>query len=229
MAIVGLEKKEATGFRQWGKRKYKTNTSHLEKDHRTTELTQVPQDTEVQDSQKSGWNNTSARKQLAMGINEVTKALEKNTLRLVLVCKSVKPPHMTSHLITLSRTRQVPACQVPRLSECVSKLLGLKCVMALGFKCCDVELDDMFADTVAAIVPKVPPLNVTWIPDTCPSEGAVKEDTGEVRGIKRKLEDESAETSEMETTELTSCALQPLQVKRIIPNPSKIRKSKKKK
>ncbi|KAM6967475.1 ribonuclease P protein subunit p38 [Aplochiton taeniatus] len=180
----------------------------------------------MQDSPKSGWNNISARKQLAIGINEVTKALERNKLRLVLVCKSVKPPHMTSHLITLGRTRQVPACQVPRLSECVSRLLGLKCVLALGFKCCDGELDDTFADTVAAIVPKVPPLNVTWIPDTCPSEEAVKEEAGEVRGIKRKLEDEATETSETETPELISCALQPLKVKRIIPNPAKIRKSK---
>uniref|UniRef100_A0A8C5AGR1 Uncharacterized protein n=1 Tax=Gadus morhua TaxID=8049 RepID=A0A8C5AGR1_GADMO len=39
--------------------------------------------------QSTGWTDMSARRQLAIGINEVTKALERNQLRLVLVCKLV--------------------------------------------------------------------------------------------------------------------------------------------
>uniref|UniRef100_A0A8D0C656 Ribonuclease P/MRP subunit p38 n=1 Tax=Salvator merianae TaxID=96440 RepID=A0A8D0C656_SALMN len=37
-----------------------------------------------------GWTDVQVRKQLAIGINEVTRALEKNELLLVLVCKSAK-------------------------------------------------------------------------------------------------------------------------------------------
>ncbi|KAJ4919204.1 hypothetical protein JOQ06_011237, partial [Pogonophryne albipinna] len=41
-----------------------------------------------------------SRRQLAIGVNEVTKARERNELILLPVCKSVKPKHMTDHLIS---------------------------------------------------------------------------------------------------------------------------------
>uniref|UniRef100_A0AAY4AI03 Uncharacterized protein n=1 Tax=Denticeps clupeoides TaxID=299321 RepID=A0AAY4AI03_9TELE len=40
------------------------------------------------DRTESGWTDEAARRQLAIGINEVTKGLERNELRLVLVCNS---------------------------------------------------------------------------------------------------------------------------------------------
>ncbi|KAJ8411671.1 hypothetical protein AAFF_G00164790 [Aldrovandia affinis] len=187
-----------------------------------------------QEGEHGGWTNVAARKQLAIGINEVTRALEKNELCLVLVCKSVKPRHMTNHLITLGETRAVPACQLPRLSETMASVLGLKCVLALGFKR-DTEL---FSQTVSAIVPKVPPSKVPWIvaqgeaqegAEDHPVSGGQTEDfenRTETRGQKRKFEEPSLGTVESETTSPTP--LQPLKVKRIIPNPSKIRKLKNK-
>lgn len=127
---------------------------------------------------------------------------------------------------------------MPRLSESVAGLLGLKCVLALGFRQGDRNEDGMFSDTVEAIVPRVPALQVAWIPSP-PSEkgatveGQVGEEEGtaegqmevekgeETRGQKRKIEDISSDI-----TECPSCVLQPLKVKKIIPNPSKIRKPK---
>lgn len=239
LSATGLEKKEVKGFRQWGKKRNKNPpTGH----DSVAEPPQIPLDTVTPERpvkpREQGWTDVAARRQLAIGINEVTKALERNQLRLMLVCKSVKPPHMTSHLIALCRTQGVAACQVPRLSESVAGLLGLKCVLALGFRQGDRNEDGTFSDTVEAIVPRVPALQVAWIPSP-PSEkgatveGQVGEEEGtaegqmevekgeETRGQKRKIEDISSDI-----TECPSCVLQPLKVKKIIPNPSKIRKPK---
>lgn len=82
--------------------------------------------------QVAGWTLVHVRRQLAIGVNEVTRALERDELLLVLVCKSAKPAIITSHLIQLSLSRMVPACQVPRLSERIAPVIGLKCVLALG-------------------------------------------------------------------------------------------------
>lgn len=188
----------------------------------TTEPTHEPQ--------QRGWTNKQLRTEIAIGINEVTKALEKNELGLVLVCDSVNPAHMTSHLISLSQTRSVPACQVPGLSASLAGTLALTSVLALGFK----RQSATFAHMIAALVPKVPPVGVAWVSaGTGVSKPEVLQVSGETdqqceddhagKGRKRKLDD----TSEVRKDSLTT--LQPLKVKKVIPNPSKIRKPKIKK
>ncbi|XP_043972999.1 ribonuclease P protein subunit p38-like [Gambusia affinis] len=187
----------------------------------------------------NGWTDTAARRQLAIGINEVTKALERNQLQLLLVCKSVRPQLMTNHLIALSATRDVPACQVPRLSKSVAEHLVLQSVLALGFRRCFSEHKEMFRDVVDAIKPRVPSLEVDWLTDEAaavPAELTAdleeeeeqmkegKEEEGGRRAEKRKLEIESEITDSA-----LSCSLRPLKVKRIVPNPDKKRKTKLKK
>lgn len=210
---IGLEKKESKVFRPWKKKKKQESVPPPESD------LQVNQDAEREDTLKNGWTDVAARRQVAIGINEVTKALERNELKLLLVCKSVKPKHMTDHLIALSATRDVPACQVPRLSQGVSEPLGLKSVLALGFRRCPSQEGDVFSDVVEAILPKVPPLDVAWLQDTTAS---VKPD--ENRGLKRRLETESEEG----TTSISSTNLQPLKVKKIVANSARKGKRKKK-
>ncbi|XP_060717210.1 ribonuclease P protein subunit p38 [Tachysurus vachellii] len=163
----------------------------------------------TQESKNQGWTDKRLRKELAIGINEVTKCLEKNELGLVLVCDSVKPAHMTSHLISLSQTRSIPACQVPSLSASLAGPLGLTSVLALGFK----RQSGAFADTIAALTPKVPLFDVSWL-STETSEPE--------RRRKRKLEDSLVVKDPVNL-------LQPLKVKKIVPNPSKTRKLKTKK
>lgn len=216
---MGLEKKEVKVFRPWRKKK----------DQQPVAVMPEPV-CQVQESPKNGWTDVAARRQLAIGINEVTKALERNELKLVLVCKSVKPKHMTNHLIALSVTRGVPACQVPRLSQSVSEPLGLKSVLALGFRRCASKDDEVFTDTVDAIKPRVPSLDVAWLQGAAatltPEDPADKEEnkmeeekSGERRGEKRKLESEAEEVTESPS----SCTLQPLKVKKIVANPAKKR------
>ncbi|XP_005387202.1 PREDICTED: ribonuclease P protein subunit p38 [Chinchilla lanigera] len=177
------------------------------------------------DQRASGWTPVHVRKQLALGVNEVTRALERNELLLVLVCKSVKPAVITSHLIQLSLSRSVPACQVPRLSERIAPVIGLKCVLALGFR----KGTSDFADEVRAIIPRVPSLNVPWLQDRIESSGENAET--------ESLEDQDKEILETSFEDLSkhkrkivegrlgsAIALQPLKIKKLIPNPNKIRK-----
>ncbi|XP_068942339.1 ribonuclease P protein subunit p38 [Petaurus breviceps papuanus] len=187
----------------------------------------VPKKEETEISQKvPGWTPVHVRKQLAIGINEVTRALEKNELLLVLVCKSVKPAMMTSHLIQLSVSRAVPACQVPRLSDSIAPVIGLKCVLALGFK----KNTEAFVDELKAIIPRVPSLHVPWLQEKAKNsledtecETLQKQDASvletsfeELTKNKRKLVECQQDTS--------AVTLQPLKIKKLIPNPNKIRK-----
>ncbi|XP_019747658.1 ribonuclease P protein subunit p38 [Hippocampus comes] len=215
---MGLEKKEVKVFRPWRKKQRGPDFSSMDTDTN-----------KVEDSSKGGWTDVAARRQLALGINEVTKGLERNQLKLVLVCKSIKPKHMTNHLIELSASRGVPACQVPRLSESMATLLGLKSVLALGFRhsCCQGDNNDKaeaFTDTVDAIIPRMPSVDVAWLQGTAPgvelqhSGDAKEEEGGQRAGQKRKLEPESEH-----------CTLQPLKVTKIVSNPAKIKRKRNRK
>ncbi|XP_061811489.1 ribonuclease P protein subunit p38 [Nerophis lumbriciformis] len=207
LTSMGLEKKEPKVFRPWKKKgRGKTPSS------RSDPVPEASQDLDTNDSPKGGWTDVVVRRQLAVGINEVTKALERNQLKLVLVCKSVKPKHMTHHLIALSATRGIPACQVPRLSESVAQQLGLKSVLALGFR------SEGFTDTVEAIIPKVPSIDVAWLQGETASVASQPERSKRA-SQKRKLDPECEESA-------SSFTLHPLTVKRIVPNPAKKRKLK---
>ncbi|XP_041039821.1 ribonuclease P protein subunit p38 [Carcharodon carcharias] len=231
------------------KRNREGNIKEIEEDQQKSEaVKEMKEDHMMNRIQefKQGWTNVELRKQLAIGINEVTRALEKNTLCLVLVCKSVKPSLMAQHLIQLSKSREVPACQVPRLSETVAPVLGLKSTLALGFK----KNSEAFGETVNAITPQIPPLNVSWIRQSKMIENAEGLETREQDSTSDMPKPELAEavfppsqkrkfcevTSSDFSLELdsdkskkTGVTLLPLKIKKVVPNPNKIRKPKKNK
>ncbi|VCW97130.1 unnamed protein product [Gulo gulo] len=178
-----------------------------------------PEDNE----QGSGWTPVCVRKQLAIGVNEVTRALERNGLLLVLVCKSAKPALITSHLIQLSLSRSVPACQVPRLSETLAPVIGLKCVLALGFR----KDTTAFIDEVQAIIPRVPSLHVPWLQGR-PEESVENLDTESLESQDKEILETSFEDLSKHKRKPAegqqAIVLQPLKIKKVIPNPNKIRK-----
>ncbi|XP_074122767.1 ribonuclease P protein subunit p38 [Sminthopsis crassicaudata] len=218
---VGLQKIENP------KKKKRPFSKRQTKEKVTIDNDEVPKKKEAEISQKvPGWTPIHIRKQLAIGINEVTRALEKNELLLVLVCKSVKPAMMTSHLIQLSVSRAVPACQVPRLSDSIAPVIGLKCVLALGFK----KNTEAFVEELKAIIPRVPRLHVPWL------QNRTKDSLEDTENETLEMQDASIlETSFEDLTKnkrkLVECqqdasavTLQPLKIKKLIPNPNKIRK-----
>lgn len=173
--------------------------------------------------QVSGWTSVHVRKQLAIGVNEVTRALERNELLLVLVCKSVKPAIITSHLIQLSLSRTVPACQVPRLSERIAPVIGLKCVLALGFKKNTTD----FVNEVKAIIPRVPTLNVPWLQDRL-EDSRENSESESLESQGKEIWDTSFEDLSKHKRKFIegqqAAVLQPLKIKKLIPNPNKKRK-----
>uniref|UniRef100_A0A8B9EBK3 Ribonuclease P/MRP subunit p38 n=1 Tax=Anser cygnoides TaxID=8845 RepID=A0A8B9EBK3_ANSCY len=153
---IGLKKVEAPRKKKRSSTKKQTERKCDAKCDASSEL---PTEEETEGNRQApGWTDISIRRQLAIGVNEVTKALEKNELLLLLVCKSAKPAMITSHLIQLSASQDTPAGQLPRLSETIAPLLGLTSVLALGFK----RQSDKFTDVIEAIIPKIPALEVPW-------------------------------------------------------------------
>jgi len=51
------------------------------------------------------------------GANEVTKAIEKGTAKLVAIAKDVNPPEITMHIPLLSKEKGVPCVEVPSREE----------------------------------------------------------------------------------------------------------------
>ncbi|XP_016122114.1 ribonuclease P protein subunit p38-like, partial [Sinocyclocheilus grahami] len=88
------------------------------------------------------------------------------------------------------KTRSVPACHVPSLSDTLAGLLGLR------------RGSEVLEDVV-------------------PTDSTEEKQSDTVKGQKRKLEEMSDEASDA-----SPLILQPLKVKKIIPNPTKIRKRK---
>ncbi|XP_051465772.1 ribonuclease P protein subunit p38 [Apus apus] len=177
--------------------------------------------------QKPGWTDISIRRQLAIGVNEVTKALEKNELLLLLVCKSAKPAMITSHLIQLSASRATPAGQVPRLSQTVAPLLGLTSILALGFK----KQSDKFTEAIEAIIPKIPALEVPWFQYRT-EESYAQTDCSENQELEQlgdELTSQKRKRVESNQLSLSDVMLQPLKIKKLVPNPDKIKKPPRKK
>ena len=54
---------------------------------------------------------------LKKGTNEVTKAIERGTAKLVVVAKDVSPPEITMHLPLLGKEKGVPVVEVPSKEE----------------------------------------------------------------------------------------------------------------
>ena len=74
------------------------------------------------------------RSQIVVGVNQVTKSLEKGILRAVVVCLSAKPALLHEHIQVLSATRGVHSIAVHGMSDAIAPVLGLKSAMAIGLK-----------------------------------------------------------------------------------------------
>ncbi|NXG46002.1 RPP38 protein, partial [Psilopogon haemacephalus] len=178
--------------------------------------------------QAAGWTDMGVRRQLAIGVNEVTKALERNQLLLLLVCKSASPALLTTHLIQLSASRATPAGQLPRLSQTLAPLLGLASTLALGFK----KQADAFSQAVEAIIPKIPALEVPWFQGTAEellaqlqsdsSEGEEPEQLAAASGD--EVPSQKRKHAASQQLQLSHVVLQPLKIQKLVPNPNRIKK-----
>ena len=88
----------------------------------------------TKDQEVSSCFNPQKRSQVVVGINAVSRQLERDNLRAGLVCLSARPALMHRHLLMLATTRGVPYAALSSLSEHAAPLLGVKSALAIGFK-----------------------------------------------------------------------------------------------
>ena len=128
----------------------------------------------------------AAKKRLmVVGVNAVTRQLERDCLRLGLVCLSAKPGLLTHHIMMLAATRGCPVLALPDISSTVAPLLGMKSALAIGFKvifdprkfylvavimmfCLAQKVpvdgdDDPFRELVKFLVIRAPLIQIPWL------------------------------------------------------------------
>ena len=79
----------------------------------------------------------SKRSQMIVGVNAVSRCLERRGLEGVrggMVCLSAQPALILRHLMMLAATRGVPFVALPNLSQTAAPRLGVKTALAIGFK-----------------------------------------------------------------------------------------------
>lgn len=82
---------------------------------------------------------TVKKSQMIVGVNCVTRSLERGELCAGLVCLSAKPALVTRHIMMLAVTRNVPFAALPDLSSAVVDVLGdIRSALAIGFKVRDL-------------------------------------------------------------------------------------------
>ncbi|CAM9270277.1 unnamed protein product [Lampetra fluviatilis] len=143
---------------------------------------------------RGGWSDASVRREVALGVNEVIRGLERDELSLVLVCGTARPPLLPRLLASLCASRAVSAAQLGALSAAVAPLLGLRSVLALGVRRDAPKL----AKAAEIIGRRLPPLRAPWL-----------------------LSGEAAGAGTGADVAVGACRLMPSNVKKIVSNPAR--------
>ena len=98
---------------------------------------------------------------LAIGLNQVTRALDQKRATLVFYCRSLKPAILVQHLPILCHQQHVPLAGIYELSSKMRSVLGCKTVAAFAF----VKKEDgcQYQTLVDRLLPLVPPLSLPWL------------------------------------------------------------------
>ncbi|XP_019855851.1 PREDICTED: ribonuclease P protein subunit p38-like [Amphimedon queenslandica] len=109
-------------------------------------------------------DNPCLKKQLIIGVNAFTRCLERGHMRCGVVCLSAKPALLTGHILMLAATRNCPLMGLYDLSSKLAPTLGIKSVLALGFKKLEKDEEDPFYDIVSHLTINCAPLiDVPWL------------------------------------------------------------------
>ncbi len=87
---------------------------------------------------------------LRKGINEVTKAAERSTAKLVIIAKDVNPPEVIMHVTPLCNEKNIPVVQVPSKDE-----LGAAAGLSVGTSAIAIIQEGDAAEVIKDIVKKL--------------------------------------------------------------------------
>mmetsp|Transcript_34828 Transcript_34828/g.54440 ORF Transcript_34828/g.54440 Transcript_34828/m.54440 type:complete len:310 (+) Transcript_34828:146-1075(+) len=118
---------------------------------------------------------------VCVGLNEVTRALEKGELSAVIVCKDPQPKFLVQHLPPAAALGKALLCAIGETSEGLGRLLGAPSAVAIGFRRnprllnlvehqidADLTLEEQETEhhvtsVVQFLASKTPKLEIPWI------------------------------------------------------------------
>ena len=112
----------------------------------------------------SGDSNRGVFGELVFGLNAVTRALEKDEVRLVVCTRDLTPARALQHLPVLCAFRSVPLCPLSMTSQSFAELMGsseIRTVICMAFKRVDSSSCD---ELVSLISSKCPKIDIPWAP-----------------------------------------------------------------
>jgi len=183
------------------------------------------------DQKPSSWS--THRKFLTIGINQSTRALEKDTISLLVIDESCTPASLTDHLRFLTALRFVPIIRIPGLRESLAPVVKINSVSALGFSK-DLPKNDEFGMLVNNLLVRAKKVKIPW---------TYRELSGQSKSAVSGVNHNQAEIKTEEAMEVESggddksvlpqktenpICYQSVLVKKITPNPEKKKKKKKK-
>lgn len=64
------------------------------------------------------------RKSVILGINAITRALEKNSVCCILLDANVEPPLLVKHIVVMAQNKKVPVLLLPVLKTVTLQTIG---------------------------------------------------------------------------------------------------------
>eukprot|EP00698_Gefionella_okellyi_P023737 TRINITY_DN8191_c0_g1_i1.p1 TRINITY_DN8191_c0_g1~~TRINITY_DN8191_c0_g1_i1.p1 ORF type:complete len:286 (+),score=90.48 TRINITY_DN8191_c0_g1_i1:89-946(+) len=143
-----------------GKRKRGEHIAHIASAAEPAEPTSVPAPPPVAvaavDEEK-----THNMTELYLGLNAVTRALEKNELRAVVMCKDTLPAIVTDHIPTQCFLTDTPLIVIPGPPFALAHLFRTNTMIALGFA--KTTVPSVFDDLVTTLQAIATRLDMPWL------------------------------------------------------------------
>ena len=92
----------------------------------------------------------NATGKIKKGVNEVTKAIERGTAKLVVIAKDINPPEITMHIPLLAEEKEVPCVEIASKEE-----LGASAGIDVGTAGIAIILEGDAKNIVKEIVQKI--------------------------------------------------------------------------
>ena len=98
----------------------------------TSKVVAKPEEPAPKRAKKEVSTEPSLMAGLAVGLNQVTRALERDEAAIVVLCRSLKPQLLSQHIPVLCHQKQVPLCAVYDLAAKLGATLGCRRLTALA-------------------------------------------------------------------------------------------------
>ena len=86
---------------------------------------------EIQDKVYETVEMANASGSVKKGTNEVTKVIERNTAKLVVIAEDIQPPEVVAHIPLLCEEKDIPYLYVASKTE-LGKTIGIKTAASIG-------------------------------------------------------------------------------------------------